>query len=72
LATTTPNLVEIQGARSRTKDAKGVRSYQASVDLDLKPGDMVKVDGEQLEVDRISSVIGPGSEIMEFQEASGV
>jgi hypothetical protein len=69
LATTTPNLVEIQWARSRTRDAKGVRSYQASVDLDLKPGDMVKVDGEQLEVDQISYVIGPRSEFMQFQEA---
>jgi hypothetical protein len=72
LSTTTPNVVEIQGARHRSRDAKGVRSYQASVNLDLKPGDTVKVAGEQFEVDQISYVIGPGSEFMEFQEALGV
>jgi hypothetical protein len=53
-------------------DGSGLRNYWVSVDLDLKPGDTVKVNGEQFEVDQISSVIGLKSEVMEFQEASGV
>lgn len=64
-----PNAVSLSGASYRTLTTDSLRRFRCEVDLWLRPGDTVTVEGESFAVGYISYTIGKGQEVMEITEA---
>ncbi len=65
---TDPYVVTLTGANYRNL-TDGKKRYRCNVDLWLRPGDTVEIEGEQFQVGFISYTIGAGQEVMEIVEA---
>ncbi len=68
VSNTAPNVVTLSKASYRNVDASGLRRYRCEVDLWIRPGDTVEIEGESFTVGFISYIIGVRQEVMELVE----
>jgi len=66
-----PNEVNINKVTYKNTSASGLRRFRSAVDLWVRPGDTVVLDGEAIVAGMISYTIQTNSEVMEIEEAEG-